>query len=226
MPRAKLRTSDLRDDLLRQAVAVLEDEGAAALRARRVASAAGTSTAALYELFGDQTGLVRAIFYEGFRMLADRLEGLPSTDDARADLIGLLRASRTFALEHPMLFEVMYARPFGEFDPTPDDLRVAGALYELVVRQVRRWLAEAGTRTDPVDAAHALVALNRGLVATELAGLLGHARTSRERRWRLAVGALLDGLAVATAAPPPVTARRGPPTAATEGGRGRPSRTR
>ena len=79
MPRTKLRTPDLREELLQRAVAVLEHEGPVALRARRVASAAGTSTGALYELFGDKTGLVRAIFYEGFRMLAERLEEVAIT---------------------------------------------------------------------------------------------------------------------------------------------------
>src|SRR5438270_7888523 len=118
MPRTKLRTAELREELLRCAVAVLEGEGPIALRARRVASAANTSTGALYELFGDKTGLVRAIFYEGFRMLADRLEHLPATQDARGDVVALLEGSRTFAIEHPVLFEVMYARPFGEFEPT------------------------------------------------------------------------------------------------------------
>jgi AcrR family transcriptional regulator len=194
VPRPKLRTPDLRDDLLREAVAVLEQEGPVALRARRVASAAGTSTGALYELFGDKTGLVRAIFYEGFKMLAARLNAVVLTDDARADVLALLRASRDFALEHPMLFEVMYARPFGEFDPTPEDLKVARGLYDLVVRQVKLWLTDAGAEIDPIDAAHTLVALNRGLIATELAGLLGRSRTSKERRWQLALAAQLDGL--------------------------------
>ena len=195
MPRRKLRTPDLREGLLREAVAVLEEEGPIALRARRVASAAGTSTGALYELFGDKTGLVRAIFYEGFRMLAERLDAATRTDDPRADLVALLRVSRTFALDHPMLFEVMYARPFGEFDPTPDDLRVGRGLYDLVVQQVKRWLVDAGAEIDPIDGAHTLIALNRGLIATELAGLLGTSGASRERRWELALEAQLDGLA-------------------------------
>ncbi|MBO0729810.1 MAG: TetR/AcrR family transcriptional regulator [Acidimicrobiaceae bacterium] len=194
MPPRKLRTSDLRDELLQCAVMVLEQEGPVAVRARRVASAAGTSTGALYELFGDKTGLVRGIFYEGFRMLAARLHEVPNTSDARANVVALLEGSRAFALEHPMLFEVMYARPFGEFDPTPDDLRVGRAVYDLVVREVRRWLAQARSGADAVDAAHALVALNRGLVATELAGLLGRSVASRERRWQLAIAAQLDGL--------------------------------
>src|SRR5438309_5289882 len=105
MPRRKSRTPELRVELLRCAVAVLEDEGPVALRARRVASAAGTSTGALYELFGDKTGLIRAIFYEGFTLLAARLGSVPITNDARADVIALLGASRAFALEHSMLYD-------------------------------------------------------------------------------------------------------------------------
>ncbi|MEY2421989.1 MAG: hypothetical protein QOI95_2056 [Acidimicrobiaceae bacterium] len=195
MARPKLRTTDLHELLLERAIALLEQEGPTAVRARNVASAARTSTAALYELFGDKAGLVRAIFYEGFAMLADRLDGVPLSEDGRTNVVSILAGSRRFAIEHPMLFDVMYARPFGDFDPTPDDLRAAGRIYDLVVRQVKRWLVDVSAATDPVDAAHALVALNRGLIATELAGLLGRSERSRERRWRLAIGAQLDGLA-------------------------------
>ncbi len=197
MPRPKLRTQDLRQQLLQRAVAVLEREGPAAVQARHVASAAGTSTAALYELFGDKAGLVRAIFYEGFGDLLDRLQQVPATADGRADVVAMLAASRAYAVEHPMLFELMYARPFREFSPNPEDLRVAGTIYDLIVRRVGRWLSDAGSVTDAVDAAHALVALNRGLIATELSGLLGGTSESRARRWRLAVEAQLVGLLAA-----------------------------
>ncbi len=69
MPRAKQRTPELRDRLLEVAVATLNDEGVARLTTRRVAEQAGTSVPAVYELFDDKAGLVRAIFFEGFRML-------------------------------------------------------------------------------------------------------------------------------------------------------------
>jgi AcrR family transcriptional regulator len=193
--RPKLRDAKLREHVLERAVATLEHEGPSALRARHVASAAGTSTAALYELFGDKAGLVRALFYEGFRQLADLLDEVPVSEAPRAGVVALLAGSRRFAVERPMLFEVMYARPFGEFAPTPDDLRVAGRIYDLVVHRVGRWLSGVGASIDPVDAAHVLIALNRGLIASELAGILGRSDRSRERRWQLAVDAQLDGLA-------------------------------
>lgn len=194
MPRPKTRTDDLRGELLARAVSLLEQDGPNALRARHVASAAGTSTAALYELFGSKTGLVRAIFYEGFRLLADRLEQVAATADPRADVVAILGHARSFAIENPMLFEVMYSRPVGEFSPEPEDLRAARRIYDLVMQRVTRWLTATGASAEPVDAAHALIALNRGLIDAELAGMLGRSKASRERRRRLALSALLDGL--------------------------------
>jgi AcrR family transcriptional regulator len=194
MPRKKERTDSLRADLLSAAVQVLERDGPGAVRARQVASVAGTSTAALYELFGDKAGLVRSIFLEGFHQLLVRLEEVPSSDDARADVLGLLVASRDFAIERPMLFEVMFARPFAEFEPGPDDQAVAADIYRLVVARVRRWLDGEGAAVDAVDVSHSLVAANRGLVAAELAGMAGTSAASVDRRWNLAIGGLLDGL--------------------------------
>ena len=57
MPRAKLRTPELRNRVLQVAVAMLAADGAGAFTARRVAEQAGTSTPAVYELFGDKAGL-------------------------------------------------------------------------------------------------------------------------------------------------------------------------
>ena len=69
MGRPKVRTAEARDDVLRCALDVLERGGPPAVSARRVATAAGTSTAALYEFFGDKAGLVRALYWEGFGAL-------------------------------------------------------------------------------------------------------------------------------------------------------------
>lgn len=198
MPPPKTRTPALQAGLLGHAIDLLERDGPAAIRARDVAAAARTSAAALYELFGSKAGLVRAMFLEGFRQLHERLAVVPVTRDPRTDLLALLDASRAFAVEHPMLFELMFARPFAEFDPRSEDRAVGAALYDLVVQRVARWLEAAGSELDPVDAAHALAATDRGLVADELAGLLGRSPASVRRRRTLTLAALLDGLAASS----------------------------
>ncbi len=122
MPRAKQRTPELRERVLSAAIELLASDGPAALTARAVARAAGTSTPAVYELFGDKGGLVRAVFFAGFGRLHERLEALPASDDPRADALATARAYRAFVVANPALAEVMLSRPFTDFAPGPDDL--------------------------------------------------------------------------------------------------------
>lgn len=184
----------LREEVLDAAVALLEADRTA-VTARAVATAAGTSTAAVYELFGDKGGLLRAVFYESFRRLHDDLAALPAGDDPRRDLVALLAAVRRFALAHPMMFELMFARPFAELDPDPADSEAAAGIMRIVLAAVGRAQRAQLLGGDRRDVAHVLVAVNRGLVATELAGLAGSTRANVERRWRLGIDAVLDGLA-------------------------------
>ena len=72
MPRAKQRTPELRDRVLAVAVETLVSEGIAGFTTRRVAERAETSLPAVYELFDDKAGLIRAVFFEGFRRLGKR----------------------------------------------------------------------------------------------------------------------------------------------------------
>ena len=81
MPRTKQRTPELRERLLAVAVDLLAEEGAAGLTARSLAARAETSAPALYELFGDKAGVVRELYFEGFRQLSAELAGLAETAD-------------------------------------------------------------------------------------------------------------------------------------------------
>src|SRR3981189_1327113 len=89
MRSAKQRTPQLRDRLLEVAIATLSEEGIARFTTRRVAERGGTAGPAVYELFDDKAGLVRAMFFEGFRLLGGELAKVPVTADPGADLARL-----------------------------------------------------------------------------------------------------------------------------------------
>jgi len=93
-----------------------------------------------------------------------------------------------------VLAEVMFSRPIADFDPGPDELRAGGSVRELVVARVQRAIDVGVVAGDATDIAHALVALAQGLAAQETAGWLGTSKASMDRRWTLAVRAMLDGL--------------------------------
>jgi AcrR family transcriptional regulator len=195
VPRAKQRTPELRDRVLRVAVETLAAEGVTGFTTRRVAREAETSTPAVYELFGDKAGLVREVFFEGFRMLQRYYERLSPSDDARADLVSLAMTYRRFVGENPVLAEVMFSRPFSDFDPGPAERKAGVVVRETVVGYVRRAIDAGVVAGDEVDVAHVLTAAIQGLAAAETAHRLGTSKSSVDRRWTLGVAAVLDGLA-------------------------------
>lgn len=194
MGRLKERTPELRDRVLEAAIAILEADGFGAFTARRVAASAATSTAAVYELFGDKARLVREIFFGGFRMLSERLARLPETHDPRADLVAVVGELRAFGRDHPVLAKVLFSRPFADFDPGPEEAAAGAAVREFIVGRVRRGI-EAGLLVGhETDIAHVLMAMVQGLARQERAGWLGTSRASVNRRWALATEAILSGL--------------------------------
>jgi len=193
MPRAKQRTPELRDRVLQVAVSMLASDGAAAFTTRKVAERASTSTPAIYELFGDKAGLVREIFLDGFRRLRSQLEGLPETTDPLADLEAVVYALRTFVARNRVLAEVMFSRPFADFDPGADGTKAGSAVRLFIVERIRRCIDAGLIEGDATDAAHALMSLALGLAATESAGWLGTSKASVDRRWGVAIGSLLQG---------------------------------
>lgn len=166
----------VRSALVEAAAELLATEGATALSLRRVASAVGTSTMAVYTHFGSKEDLVAAVVREGFARLHAELVAVPRTDDAVADLVAAAAAYRNNALANPDLYRVMFGlNPLALPNPAASmDTDGTGlvAFHDLVVAVAR--CIEAGALKGDASS-HALVmwASSHGAVSLELAGLLG-----------------------------------------------------
>jgi AcrR family transcriptional regulator len=194
VPRPKQRTPELRDHVLAVAIGLLARNGVAGFTARNVAREAQTSTPAVYELFGDKGGLIRELFFEGFRLLGLRLETFVETEDPRADVIQIVELYRGFIRENRVLSEVMFAHPFTDFEASRAELRAAAAVRTFIVERVRRCIEAGLMHGDESDIALVLIALTEGLAVAESSDRLGASRASVDRRWRVAVDAMLHGL--------------------------------
>jgi AcrR family transcriptional regulator len=172
-------------------VELLSEEGVEALKARRIAEVAGTSPAAIYELFEDKAGLIGAIFYEGFRLLDSRLSELGETDNPVEDLYRLFVAFREFVRDNRTLTDLMFSRPFADFDPGPQERRAGNSTRQAVVMRVRRCMDAGLLSGNEVDVAHVMLGVAQGLAIQESAGWLGTSRASIDRRWHLAFELLL-----------------------------------
>jgi AcrR family transcriptional regulator len=115
----------MRRRLVEAAAALLAESGPAALTARKVATAAGTSTMSVYSHVGSMELLVRAVVEEGFRTLEQALLAVEPTDDPLRDVAAQTTAYLRHATSHPDLYAVMFGTfPLGPYRATdPADLK-------------------------------------------------------------------------------------------------------
>lgn len=199
MARPRLHDDTLRARLLAVATEAISDGGAAAVTVRDVARRAGTSSSAVYSLFGGREALVRAVGDDAFDRFAARLAAVPRSGDPAADLLALGLAYRTHALDEPQVYRVMFSTAgAGAQDPgrqAAADSASFAALRDAVA-------AVLGTGSDPQEPALALWALVHGLVELELDGLLPGDEVARTTRYAAVLRAAGPGVLGAAAASP------------------------
>jgi AcrR family transcriptional regulator len=178
----------VRDDLLHAAVALLDEHGPDALQTRKVSSAAGTSTMAVYTHFGGMRSLIAEVAQEGLRQF-DAAQTVPQTDDPVADLIAVGTAYRRYAIERPHMYRLMFGSTsaHGITAPAGNVLTLSIAEIEQhqpsfahVVRSVHRAMLAGRITVGSADDDASVVAtaaqfwaLIHGFVMLELAGFYG-----------------------------------------------------
>lgn len=193
--------------LLDAAERIVEREGMGALSVRRAAAAVGTTTRAVYSLFGAKEGLVVALGTRAFTLLSEAMDALLQTDDPAHDLVeaGAV-VFRRFTLGHPALFAIGFLHT-GVLPDVARAFRRAqeDALARLAAR-IGRLAATGGLGGRPVaDAIVEFHALCEGLAALEIRGML--CTDDGEGRWRAALGALVAGWGATVGDPEPVRRR-------------------
>jgi AcrR family transcriptional regulator len=180
-------------DAAEQAIAA---QGVDALSLRELTREAGTTTRAVYTLFGSRAGLLAALGVRAFNLLQREIEAMPVTDRPADDLVDVALVFRRFALEHPALFSIAFHRA----DPAIWPRFRTAALDALAVLHKRfESLDDAnllGARSVS-EAAMQFSALCEGIAWTELRG--NPLTPDPERFWRSAFHALISGFAVRSA---------------------------
>jgi AcrR family transcriptional regulator len=194
MPRPKVHDESLRARLLEQAGQTLSTQGLAALSLRRLAADAGTSTTAVYSLFGGKPALLTALFDEAFRRLGEHLGRVTVTDDPLADLVTLGLAYRDSAIADPHFYDVMFGGPTGG-RPDGAPATAAAATFEPLHRFVARAVDRGALRADadPATVALALWATLHGLTSLQLHGINPPADDDPKVVFETVVRACVDG---------------------------------
>lgn len=135
-PNNSYHHGDLPAALVRAAMELLEEDGAAEVSLRAAARRAGVSTAAPYRHFADRQALVSAVAAVGYRELAADLVAASPAPESAEDFAAIAVAYVEFALDRPGLFRAMFAE---QCDPTsPERLAATTAIHgyvRMIVRQ-------------------------------------------------------------------------------------------
>ena len=147
---------------------MLAAQGPAGLSLRKLAASTGTSTMAIYTLFGDKQGLLSAMHRTGFARLGSALRAsIVGRADPLEALAALGLAYRASALASPHLYGLMFGPAL------PDvvvDREVAEAAYAPLVGAVEECLeARVLTGATAQVIAEQLWAISHGMVSLELA---------------------------------------------------------
>lgn len=110
MSRPREHNQQLAGVLLDAAERRIAADGVDALSLRAVAADAGTTTRAVYTLFGSKDALVGALGVRAMEYLGREVHALTASDDPVADVVAAGLVFRRFALEHPALYSVAFHR--------------------------------------------------------------------------------------------------------------------
>jgi AcrR family transcriptional regulator len=155
--------------LIEHAARITAEEGRDALTLRRLTSAVGTSTMAVYTHFGGMDELRRAVRREGFARLARALDAIDPTDDPVADLCSHGWAYYVNGTTNPNLYRAMFME--GSVDETDADVGL-DTFEQLTSAVVRCIDAGRFDEADPTELATQLWVTGHGVVTLELAGMM------------------------------------------------------
>lgn len=173
---------DLAARLLAEAEALVRRDGPEGIALRELARACGSSTMAIYTLYGGKPGLMQALYAVGFARLHAYALSAEHRDAPLRWMVRQMLAYRRFALDHTGLYRLMFG---GEkrFTPTSRHNRFASLAapvedaypaFAALIDAVGTCLAHhRASTTDPAevqDLAFLVWGQMHGLVGLEIAG--------------------------------------------------------
>jgi AcrR family transcriptional regulator len=188
--RPKEHNETTRAALLAAAERLIDDGGPDAASVRAVADEAGTSTRAVYTVFGSKQGLLEALATRFFEELHAAIDAFPLTDDPAADLVeAAMQGFRGTVIKHPSLYRLVFLRIVPDLELGPEFGQVAYGAFGRMQALVERVAPDGPAVHERALAWHALT---EGLASMEVRRQMLDTLNA-ERIWRQALTAMVRG---------------------------------
>lgn len=204
--RPREHTETTRTALRLAAERLVAEGGPGAFSVRAVAAEVGTTTRAVYSLFGSKEGLlIDALAESAFEFLADNIAALATTGDPVDDLVAVgVPVFRALVVEHPALYRIAFQRVVPGFRAGPEVTTARTRAFAGLLGKVKP-LQEAGLlgRKSVQQAAVEFNAMLEGLANAELRGavLPNLPAGNEEEAWRQALTTVVAGFSASGTAP-------------------------
>jgi AcrR family transcriptional regulator len=165
--------------LIAEASALLEEAGPEGFSLRVLVKRTGSSTQAVYTLFGGKNGLLDAVYADACLALSATVSAAAGNGPGPvAGVTAMIMAYREFAIEHPALYSLVFSRPIPAYRPSQQSLAAASETKDKLIAAV------AVARAAGALGAAAAAATNDELA--ERVWTITHGMVSLERAWMLA----------------------------------------
>jgi len=169
--------------LIAEASALLEEAGPEGFSLRVLVKRTGSSTQAVYTLFGGKNGLLDAVYADACLALSATVSAAAAAGNGPgpgpvAGVTAMIMAYREFAIEHPALYSLVFSRPIPAYRPSQQSLAAASETKDKLIAAV------AVARAAGALGAAAAAATNDELA--ERVWTITHGMVSLERAWMLA----------------------------------------
>lgn len=163
------------DEIVRVALDVMGETGAAGLSLGAIAKRMGMRTPSLYGYFDSKAALCDEIFARGWRDLAETMRPhylVPARPSLAPQILTAgMRALVGWALDHRAFAELMFWRPIAGWEPSEPAYAEARALTDMLASWIVR-MQDAGLLRDDVEVeelAEVLMILSTGVITQQLA---------------------------------------------------------
>ncbi len=127
-PRERYR-EQVRDEVKQHAWEQIATAGVSALSLNAIAKQMGMSGPALYRYFANRDELITALIRDAYRSLADTAR---AAYDGGADLVGLARAIREWALVDPHRYLLIYGTPVPGYHAPADTTAISDEVMTVI----------------------------------------------------------------------------------------------
>ncbi|KAB8126118.1 TetR/AcrR family transcriptional regulator [Gracilibacillus oryzae] len=171
---------NLKQTIVEAAATILQEQGPEEVTIRKVAEKMECSTKIIYNLFNNKDGLIKLLYLEGCKVLAEAFQSVSKQETMENYLRALCEAYWDFSCNYTNYYQLMFGGAFHEFKPEEESIQATTTALQQFTQVVTEAI-EAGLieEKDPLQVVHVIWASLHGVIHLHLGGHIESIKTTK-----------------------------------------------